>query len=579
MRRSEAVLRLLENKEASVRAIRRWARLGVLAVLSMSFASFSALAAAPDAGLQKLQVSSNGRFLVQEDGSPFFWLNDTAWFLPKVSNADISYYLADRAEKGFTSVMVASKYHSDILYNGAGAFVNDDTDTPNATFWQHMDFILTEAEGYGLYVAITVMWAEDYQALIGTDLDKAYRLGHWLGTRYQNRNNVLWVVSGEYNDTSGWTTSLYESVAQGLMDGHQGNHLMTIHPSGAQSSARDFHESSWLSFNILQSGHQSDNQALEYPENYEVITHDYRLSPAKPVADGEPAYEDFIDGSFDDGTSDIRIEADTVRRKAYWAVFAGAFGHTYGNENVEIMYIPGDEDNGFPHRYWKEALHDPGAMHMRHVRTLMESKSFLNRIPDQSIIASTVGSGLDHVQATRASDGTYAMIYIPRGGSVDVNLAKITGQGVAASWFNPRDGSTTQIGPYPNTGTRIFDAPGGVANGNDWILLLDSTNGTGVPPAITSPAVGTVLAAGQQVTAEGGGTHLSWSIDRIGDGLPAFATGSGSSITFTVPADATSSQKIRILLTGDGGSDTKDYDISRRLLLNRRPPRPPRPID
>ena len=364
--------------------------------------------------------------------------------------------------------MVASKYHSDILYNGAGAFVNDDTDTPNATFWQHMDFILTEAEGYGLYVAITVMWAEDYQALIGTDLDKAYRLGHWLGTRYQNRNNVLSVVSGEYNDTSGWTTSLYESVAQGLMDGHQGNHLMTIHPSGAQSSARDFHESSWLSFNILQSGHQSDNQALEYPENYEVITHDYRLSPAKPVADGEPAYEDFIDGSFDDGTSDIRIEADTVRRKAYWAVFAGAFGHTYGNENVEIMYIPGDEDNGFPHRYWKEALHNPGAMHMRHVRTLMESKSFLNRIPDQSIIASTVGSGLDHVQATRASDGTYAMIYIPRGGSVDVNLAKITGQGVAASWFNPRDGSTTQIGPYPNTGTRIFDAPGGVANGNDW---------------------------------------------------------------------------------------------------------------
>ena len=86
-------------------------------------------------------------------------------------------------------------------------------------------------------------------------------------------------------------------------------------------------------------------------------------------------------------------------------------------------------------------------------------------------------------------------------------------------------------------------------------------NETSVPPTITSPAVGTVLATGQQVTAEGRGTTLSWSIDRIGDGLPAFATGSGSSITFTVPADATSSQKIRLLLTGDGGSDTKDYEI------------------
>src|SRR5262245_56340325 len=106
------------------------------------------------------------------------------------------------------------------------------------------------------------------------------------------------------------------------------------------------------------------------------------------------------------------------------------------------MYSPGDDDVDFRHRYWKEVLNDPGATQMRHVQTLMESRSFLNRIPDQSIVVSPIGSGLDHVQATRASDGKYAMIYIPRGGSVDVNLAKITGQGVAPSWFNPRDGST-----------------------------------------------------------------------------------------------------------------------------------------
>jgi hypothetical protein len=552
----------LENEDGRVRAIWTATRIGVQIALILLLSWCGAGAAAPGAGLQKLQVSSNGRFLVKEDGSPFFWLNDSAWFLPKVNNADVSSYLADRAQKRFTSVMIACMYHSDILYNGEGPFLHNNTDTPNATFWEHIDFILSEAESYGLYVAITVMWAEDYRALIGNDLGKAYRLGHWLGTRYRDRNNVLWVVSGEYNDTSGWTTSLYESVAQGLMDGHQGNHLMTIHPAGDQSSAQDFHESSWLSFNLLQSGHQSDNHAIVKPENYEVITHDYKLSPVKPVADGEPAYEDFLDGYNDNGTSDSRMEDDTVRRKAYWAVFAGAFGHTYGNENIEIMYIPGD-DVDFPHRYWKDALNDPGATQMRHVRTLMESRSFLNRIPDQSIVVSNVGSGPDHVQATRAADRTYAMIYIPRGGAVDVNLAKISGQGVAASWFNPRDGSTTPIGPYLNSGTRTFDAPGGVTNGNDWILLLDSTNGTSVPPAITSPAIGAVLATGQRVTAKGMGTNLSWSIDRIGDGLPAFAGGIGSSITFTVPADATSSQKIRIVLTGDEGSDTRDYAINK----------------
>jgi hypothetical protein len=69
------------------------------------------------------------------------------------------------------------------------------------------------------------------------------------------------------------------------------------------------------------------------------------------------------------------------------------------------------------------------------------------------------------------------------------------------------------------------------------------------------------LTPGQIVTATGSGTNLSWDIDRIGDGLPSFKTGTGSSITFTVPADANSSQIIRINLTGDNGSVTRDYGI------------------
>ena len=185
MRGSESVLGLLENEEVRVMAIWTATRIGVLAVLIMLFSRCGAEATEPGAGLQKLQVSSNGRFLVQEDGSPFFWLNDTAWFLPKVSNADVSFYLADRAQKRFTSVMITCMYHSDVLYHGEGPFLNDNTDTPNATFWEHIDFILSEAEHYGLYVAVTVMCAEDYQALIGNDLDKAARLGYWLGSRYR----------------------------------------------------------------------------------------------------------------------------------------------------------------------------------------------------------------------------------------------------------------------------------------------------------------------------------------------------------------------------------------------------------
>lgn len=111
---------------------------------------------------------------------------------------------------------------------------------------------------------------------------------------------------------------------------------------------------------------------------------------------------------------------------------------------------------------------------MRHLRSLMESRSFLNRIPDQSVIASAAGSGKVHIRAIRASDGSYAMVYIPTGGAVTIEMNRISGARVKASWFDPRTGAYTAIGDYPNNGTQVFDSPGAAAIGNDWVLVLDT---------------------------------------------------------------------------------------------------------
>jgi hypothetical protein len=107
----------------------------------------------------------------------------------------------------------------------------------------------------------------------------------------------------------------------------------------------------------------------------------------------------------------------------------------------------------------------------------------LSRVPDQSIIASDPGRGIHHVQATRASDGAYAWIYLPTGGSVVADLERLAGPGTV-SWFDPRTGQSTRIGEFVNRGTRKFDAPGEVTSGNDWVLVLDvdtaqSANGKG----------------------------------------------------------------------------------------------------
>jgi len=122
------------------------------------------------------------------------------------------------------------------------------------------------------------------------------------------------------------------------------------------------------------------------------------------------------------------------------------------------------------HQYWDEAMNEPGAGQMVHIKDLMLSRPFLERVPDQSLIADN-GEKYDYLVATRGAD--YAFIYTYTGRNIKVNMGKISGDKVKASWFNPRDGKTTEIGEFPNTGTHEFDPPAEAKAGNDWVLILD----------------------------------------------------------------------------------------------------------
>lgn len=54
---------------------------------------------------QRLKVSKNNRYLVKEDGSPFFYLGDTAWELfHRLNREEADLYLRNRAAKGFNVI-------------------------------------------------------------------------------------------------------------------------------------------------------------------------------------------------------------------------------------------------------------------------------------------------------------------------------------------------------------------------------------------------------------------------------------------------------------------------------------------
>ncbi|MDR1439307.1 MAG: DUF4038 domain-containing protein, partial [Clostridiales bacterium] len=54
---------------------------------------------------QKLSVSADGRRIVQEDGTPFFYLADTGWeIFHKLNREEAAAYLDIRAKTGFTAI-------------------------------------------------------------------------------------------------------------------------------------------------------------------------------------------------------------------------------------------------------------------------------------------------------------------------------------------------------------------------------------------------------------------------------------------------------------------------------------------
>lgn len=124
-------------------------------------------------------------------------------------------------------------------------------------------------------------------------------------------------------------------------------------------------------------------------------------------------------------------------------------------------------------RPWQEALNATASGEMQYAKALMLSRPYFTRIPDQTIIAGDAGRGEPHISATRDRDGSYAMIYLPHGQTVTVDLSKMAGRRLLAWWFDPQTGTPTHLdGRFPTSGTRAFIPPTSGSEA-DWVLVLD----------------------------------------------------------------------------------------------------------
>jgi Protein of unknown function (DUF4038)/Putative collagen-binding domain of a collagenase len=446
--------------------------------------------------VQRLKVSDNKRFIVKADGSPFFYLGDTAWELfHRLNREEADRYLKNRSDKGFTVIQAVALAELDGLNTanpyGHRPLVDNDVTKPDMKdgaandYWDHVDYIVKKAESLGLFIGFLPTWGDKWNRGRGAGPEifnpqNAEVYGEWLGRRYKDAPNIIWILGGDRSLETETHKDVIRAMARGLRKGDGSAHLQTLHPRGGEGSSAHFHNDDWLDFNMRQNGH-----VTEFNPRYEQTRIDYDRTPTKPVIDGEPIYEDHPI-SFRAKELGHSVAAD-VRRPMYWNLFTGAFGHTYGHHSVWQMWQPGRQPINNPLMPWYEAIDQPGAAQMQYGRRLMESRPFLTRVPDDSVIiaadpvSSVPGAGLKRYVATRDSEGSYAMVYVPTGRPFKVKMDKISGAKVKAWWFNPRNGKATPIGEFANAGERQFNPPDAGEN-LDWVLVLDNAAKNFPPP-------------------------------------------------------------------------------------------------
>ena len=391
-----------------------------------------------------LVASSDGRRLVQGSGAPLLILGDAPQSLiVNVSVGDASFYFSNRAAQGFNAAWVNVLCEP---YTGG---------RPDGSTYDGIRPFNATLSG-GLYDLSTP------NLLRANGLTAAREYGRFLGRRYKNASNIVW-MSG--NDFRSWQDvpsddELVFAVAQGIRD-EDPRHLQTTELGDPLSSSLD--DPRWR-------GLLGINNTYTYFPTYAQLYVDWRRNPHLPNV--------FIEGNYEGEQLGYALHVTApfdCRNEYWWAMTSGAAGEFYGNRWVHD-FLPD----------WQSHLHDLGAEQVQHVRNLLAGKRWYELIPDIDHVVATAGYGTfsdccsaqnnDFVTTARTPDGSLVVSYFPVPHSLVINMATLSGP-ATASWYDPTTGNTTANSPAlgSNAGTHAFTPPAvSHADGSsDWVLVLE----------------------------------------------------------------------------------------------------------
>lgn len=416
---------------------------------------------------RKLTIHTGGRYLAWENGEPFFYLADTAWELfHRAGLNEIEEYLDIRKEQGFTAVQAVALAE----LSGLTA-ANPQGHVPaQKEYWEDIDRAVRMAKEREMVFAILPAWGDKWNRKggVGPEVlnpENAFEYGKWLGSRYREDWNLIWVLGGDRPIETKEQECTIDAMAAGLREGDGGNHLITFHPCGAACSVDFLRNREYMDFHSIQSGH-----GLECYESMGMLKRTWE-EERRPVLDMECRYEDFP-ACFRPDLGYRWTDAD-VRSNLYWNMLeGGALGAVYGQRDVWcIAQGERDETAGnweLGYRNWREMLRRPGAEQVKHLKALRMKHAYFELRPAMELLDQRVPNpcGRTHISAARGED--YAYFYTPAGLPVYTDLESLGASVIRADWFSPRDGEWVPAGVVSGK-EKVFVTP---EMGTDWGLCL-----------------------------------------------------------------------------------------------------------
>jgi Protein of unknown function (DUF4038)/Putative collagen-binding domain of a collagenase len=392
-----------------------------------------------------IRLSSNGRYFVDREGAPFFWLGDTQWQLFRdFTLQETELILKDRLRKGFSVIQVMVTGVGDGTtpnLEGDKPWLNDDPATPNEAYFKKVDVIVKLARQLGLVLAMYLCHNAQRNYI---NVRNARDYTRWVANRYRTQPHLIWVFVTEVPIQV--YLPLIRELVVGIQEGTKTPQPISYHPDPVTPalSSGEIHTEKWLGFNMIQTWNY-------YEGIYGWVTRDYHRRPAKPVVMAEGAYEAGTEYGFP-------ITPLLVRRQAYWSYLAGGF-HSYGHNHN--WRVPPD---------WKSALNAPGARQMKILGEIFRSIDWWNLTPDQRIILSQTVEGTTWNTAARSINGDWFLVYLASRTSVTVDLSRITtSTKVKAKWVDPQTGKSSSIGTFANTETPRLSTPPGWEDALLWV--------------------------------------------------------------------------------------------------------------